>query len=247
MNLKEPISSTSSSLQSMPMSYADAVQTGLGVKVMIAPLATKSNKTGKSKATKKSADTKFRGFDEQPKPHIVRVEPKVFRTDVEQRSKNKGCKPKKPIVSNIQKPVKTKMRRAVKIDPDDADLKALEFKFKGLSCNAAGTATVAAVQTARHLNLIQDNSLLAASHGHVKHPYKSPTFADSVSYLNYHQKRLQQMIKKQNICVLCLQSPEPMEVPHFEDSRFKFLEEAALFTQNRIMLQLWLNSDQRIS
>ncbi|XP_030560331.1 uncharacterized protein LOC115762304 [Drosophila novamexicana] len=246
MNLEgPPVASPSPSLQGMRMSYAAAVQTGLGVKVMISPRLKKSNKPGKGKAIKITADTKFRIFDEQPKPHIVRVDPKVFRADVEQnRARLKSCKSKKPIT---QKASKSLIKLNAKTEPDDADIKALELKFKRLACNVAGTATVAAVQTARNLNSIQGNSL-TASNGQVKHnKLKSPpAFVDSVSYISFHHERLHRLIKNQSICVICLQSPEPMKVPQFEDKHFKYLEEAALLAQNRTMLRLWLNSDQLI-
>ncbi|XP_064541400.1 uncharacterized protein LOC135430600 [Drosophila montana] len=251
MNLEggAPVASPSPSLQGMRMSYAAAVQTGLGVKVMISPRLKKSNKPGKGKAAIKiTADTKFRIFDEQPKPHIVRVDPKVFRADVEQRARLKGCITKKK-TQITQKASKSHIKLTnAKTEPDDADIKALELKFKRLACNAAGTATVAAVQTARNLNSIQGNSLTASIGQAVlkRAKLKSPAFIDSVSYLSFHHERLQRLIKNQSICVICLQSPEPMKVPQFEDKHFKYLEEAALLAQNRTMLRLWLNSDQLI-
>ncbi|KAL7737040.1 hypothetical protein ACLKA6_005261 [Drosophila palustris] len=251
---KVPMGSPSPSLpsmqgmhsQGMRMSYAAAVETGSGsgsgVKVMISPRLnnkpnTSSNsKSGKaSKANKITADTKFRIFDEQPKkPHIVRVDPKLF----EQKSRMKNSKLKKPIPQKTNKP---QLRITSQSDPNDVDIKALQLQLNiEMECNAASAATVA----------IKGNTL-SASKGqeqrHVPVPDSPPTFADSVSYLSYHRERLQRMIKSQQICAICLQTPEePMKIPQFEDKHFKCLEEAALLAQNRTMLRLWMNSDQLI-
>jgi len=234
MKLEAPMSSPSPSMQGMRMSYAAAVETGSGVKVMISPRLNKPNtsKSGKGKANKITADTKFRIFDEQPKPHIVRVDPKMFRADAEQKSRMKNSKLKKPIPQKTSKP---QLRVALKTDPNDVDIKALKLQFKKMDCNTASSATVA----------IKGNSVSASS-GQTRHVKDSPTFADSVSYLSFHRERLQRIIKNQDICAICLQSPEPMKVPQFEDKHFKYLEDAALLAQNRTMLRLWMNSDQLI-
>ncbi|XP_023162809.2 probable serine/threonine-protein kinase DDB_G0282963 [Drosophila hydei] len=289
----------SAALQGMRMSYAAAVQTGLGVKVMISPRLKKCNNKPGNKGQKANnnhhnnnnnhnnskitADTKFRIFDEQPnKPHIVRVDPKVFRTDVEAMkatARLKTSKTKKPTTATGAASAATSTRiftlktseltTSPKAEPEDADIKALELKFKRLACNAAGTAAVAAnmMQTARNLNSIQGNSLTASNgsqgqnqsqgtaikqhhqqqqHQHNDNNVKSPAFVDSISYLSFHQERLQRIVNNQSICVICLQSPETMKVPQFEDRHFKYLEEAALLAQNRTMLRLWLNADQLI-
>lgn len=224
IKLEVPMTSPSSSTQGMRMSYAAAVETGSGVKVMITPRFNKTNtasKSGKGKANKITSDTKFRIFIEQPKPHIVRVDSKMSRADVE---------PGKTRLSNakIKKPIPQKTNKSLpKTDPNDVDIKALKLQFKRMECNKGDSLSTSSEQTRRH----------------VKDP---PEFADSVSYLSFHHQRLQRIIKKQNTCTISLQSPEPMKVPQFEDNHFKYLEEAALSAQNRTMLRLWMNSDQLI-
>lgn len=224
MKLEEPMASPSPSVPGMRMTYAAAVQTGSGVKVMISPRLNKSNKSGKDKVVKIIADTKFQIFDEQPKPHIVRVDPKAFRADVERKSRMKSPKSKKAIT---QKASKIHMELANKIISNDVDYKALQLKLKS---NASGTSTIA-----------NNENSLAIPNGKQT---RSSAFVDSISYLSFHQARLQRIIQKQGICPITLQSPEPMKVPQFEDKHFKYLEEAALLAQNRSMLRLWMKSDR---
>ncbi|XP_032586636.1 probable serine/threonine-protein kinase DDB_G0278845 [Drosophila mojavensis] len=276
----------STAMQGMRMSYAAAVQTGLGVKVMISPRLKKFNNKPGSKGQKANnhnnnhhskitADTKFRIFDEQPhKPHIVRVDPKVFRADVEAMkatARLKTTKTKKPSAAAAAGATTTTPRILTsktselptkpKAESEDAEIKELELQFKKLACNADDTAANAenVMQTARNLNSIQGSSSTASNdsegtpinqhHNTINNNnnnVKSPTFVDSISYLSFHHERLQRIVKNQSICVICLQSPEPMKVPQFEDKHFKYLEEASLLAQNRTMLRLWLNSDQLI-
>lgn len=218
----EPMASPSPSVPGMRMTYAAAVQTGSGVKVMISPRLNKSNKSGKEKVVKIIADTKFQIFDEQPKPHIVRVDPKAFRADVERKSRMKSPKTKKAIT---QKASKIHMELANKIISNDVDYKALQLKLKS---NASGTTA-------------NNGNSLAIPNGKQT---RSSAFVDSISYLSFHQARLQRIIQKQGICPITLHSPEPMKVPQFEDKHFKYLEEAALLAQNRSMLRLWMKSDR---
>lgn len=225
MKLEVPMASPSLSVPGMRMSYAAAVQTGSGVKVMVSPRLTKSNKPGKDKAVKITADTKFRIFDEQPKPHIVRVDPMAFRSDIEQKSRMKGSKTKKVI---SLKTSKTHLEQANQIVRSDVDFKALQLQLK----NNAPTAST-----------VQITNALTTSNGNQTRP---SAFVDSNSYLSFHQARLQRIVQKQCICPIRVQSPEPMKVPQFEDKHFKYLEEAALLAQNRSMLRLWMKSDQLI-
>ncbi|XP_030239727.1 probable serine/threonine-protein kinase DDB_G0282963 [Drosophila navojoa] len=281
----------STAMQGMRMSYAAAVQTGLGVKVMISPRLKKFNNKPGSKGQKANnhnnnhhnnnskiiADTKFRIFDEQPhKPHIVRVDPKVFRADVEAMkgaARLKTTKSKKASAAAAATATATTSTPRIltlktselptkpKAKSEDAEIKELELQFKELACNTDDTAAIAedVMQTARNLNSIQGSSSTASNdsqgapinqhHNTINNNnnnVKSPTFVDSISYLSFHHERLQQIVKNQSICVICLQSPEPMKIPQFEDKHFKYLEEASLLAQNRTMLRLWLNSDQLI-
>ncbi|XP_062133238.1 uncharacterized protein LOC133843623 [Drosophila sulfurigaster albostrigata] len=254
MQMQGPMSMPSSpspSIQGMRMSYAAAVQTGAGVKVMISPRLNKANASSKSVAqqpnkgsktnNKITVDTKFRIFDEQPtKPHIVRVDTKLYRSDGDQRirMKNYSSKTKKP---NNKSPLKATSSTA-NTARNDVDIKALKLQLKRLACsNAAGSATV----------VFKGNSLCdkqaQRSIANNANNNESPAFADSVSYFSFHQQRLQRIIDKQDVCAICLQSPEAMRVPQFEDKHFKNLEEAALLAQNRTMLRLWMNSDLLIS
>lgn len=225
MKLEVPMASPSPSVPGLRMSYAAAVQTGSGVKVMISPRLTKSNKSGKDKAVKIIADTKFRIFDEQPKPHIVRVDPMAFRSDIEKKARLMSTKTKKAI---SLKSSKTHLELANEIVRSDIDYKAFKLKLKS---NAPVSSTV------------KITSALPTSNGNQTRP---SAFMDSNSYLSFHQARLQRMVQKQCICPIRLQSPEPMKVPQFEDKHFKYLEEAALLAQNRSMLRLWMKSDQLI-
>lgn len=225
MKLEVPMASTSLSVPGMRMSYAAAVQTGSGVKIMVSPRLTKSNKPGKDKAVKITADTKFRIFDEQPKPHIVRVDPMAFRSDIEQKSRMKGSKTKKVI---SLKTSKTHLEQANQIVRSDVDYKPLQLQLK----NNAPTAST-----------VQITNALTTSNGNQTRP---SAFVDSNSYLSFHQARLQRIVQKQCICPIRVQSPEPMKVPQFEDKHFKYLEEAALLAQNRSMLRLWMKSDKLI-
>lgn len=225
MKLEVPMASPSPSVPGLRMSYAAAVQTGSGVKVMISPRLTKGNKSGKDKAVKIIADTKFRIFDEQPKPHIVRVDPMAFRSDIEQKARLMSTKTKKGI---SVKTSKTNLELANNIVRSDIDYKALTLKLKS---NAPVSSTV------------KITSALPTSNGNQTRP---SAFMDSNSYLSFHQARLQRMVQKQCICPIRLQSSEPMKVPQFEDKHFKYLEEAALLAQNRSMLRSWMKSDQLI-
>lgn len=225
MKLEVPMASPSPSVPGLRMSYAAAVQTGSGVKVMISPRITKGNKSGKDKAVKIIADTKFRIFDEQPKPHIVRVDPMAFRSDIEQKARLMSTKTKKGI---SVKTSKTNLELANNIVRSDIDYKALTLKLKS---NAPVSSTV------------KITSALPTSNGNQTRP---SAFMDSNSYLSFHQARLQRMVQKQCICPIRLQSSEPMKVPQFEDKHFKYLEEAALLAQNRSMLRSWMKSDQLI-
>ncbi|KAH8410851.1 hypothetical protein KR222_001036 [Zaprionus bogoriensis] len=290
MKLEVPMASSSPSVPGMRMSYAAAVQTGTGVKVMISPRLNKTNKSGmgtgmgmgmgmgmsmgmsmgmgKGKAGKITADTKFRIFNEQPKPHIVRVDPKVYRADVDvvQKSRAKSSKAKKSQIA--QKASKSQLKLASAREQhhqqqqqqsNDVDIKALQLQFNSLACNASGSATLAIKGNSLSTSLPnpngnqqqqqqQEQQLQQQQQQQLKSRYQdqSPAFVDSVSYLSFHQARLQRIIQKQGICAICLQSPEPMKVPQFEDKHFKYLEEAALLAQNRTMLRLWMNSDQLI-
>ncbi|KAH8370252.1 hypothetical protein KR093_002764 [Drosophila rubida] len=253
MSTTMPMASPSPSMQGMRMSYAAAVQTGAGVKVMISPRLNKANTSSKSvqqhsKAGKSNnnnnritADTKFRIFDEQPKkPHIVRVDPKLFRADAEQKSRMKSSsKAKKPINKS---PLKA---TSASTAPNDVDIKALKLQFKRLACNAAGATTVAF--KGNSLSACDGQAARRNANSNANDSHKAPTFADSVSYFSFHQQRLQRIIDKQGVCAICLQSPEAMMIPQFEDKHFKYLEEAALLAQNRTMLRLWMNSDLLIS
>lgn len=225
MKLEVPMASPSPSVPGLRMSYAAAVQTGSGVKVMISPRLTKGNKSGKDKAVKIIADTKFRIFDEQPKPHIVRVDPMAFRSDIEQKARLMSTKTKKGIPVKTSK---TNLELANNIVRSDIDYKALTLKLKS---NAPVSSTV------------KITSALPTSNGNQTRP---SAFMDSNSYLSFHQARLQRMVQKQCICPIRLQSSEPMKVPQFEDKHFKYLEEAALLAQNRSMLRSWMKSDQLI-
>ncbi|KAH8299517.1 hypothetical protein KR044_002162 [Drosophila immigrans] len=270
MTMPMTITSPSSpSMQGMRMSYAAAVQTGAGVKVMISPRLNKVNISLKSvqqqqqqqhskgsKANNKmTADTKFRIFDEQPKPHIVRVEPKLFRADVDadQKAKRmKSCsspfskskfKSKKPHNKRSSLKATSASSASSAANANDVDINALKLQFERLACgNAAGA--VAFKGNSLSLSACDGQQAQRRSPSDNR---QAPAFADSVSYFSFHQQRLQRIIDRQGVCAICLQSPEEMMIPQFEDKHFKYLEEAALLAQNRTMLRLWMNSDLLIS
>lgn len=186
------------------LTYAAAVEAlpvprYTGVKVIISPRLKRASKPGKSnknKRPKKPPTTKpgnqFSIFAaEQPKPHIVHVDPKVFRAEEEQPAKGKlkGKRNKKPkpksdprLAQNQPKPKtlapkgKQKQRTAAHQPP--------------ASSSPALKSSIDVPKTLKPAPVSPTPKPMTS----MPKPESPREFSDSFSYLNYHHEKLQRIL-----------------------------------------------------
>ncbi|EDW85858.1 uncharacterized protein Dwil_GK23287 [Drosophila willistoni] len=252
------------------MSYAAAVETSAplpseyNVKVTITPRVKKSPKSSQAQSkTKvqsqriKPMDTRFSIFDvEQPKPHIILVDPKQFRPDQTMKLvTKKGRKPKKSKPNNQKKGRTSQLAAGASTHPPGK----LTHKCIQINETPKESPTVKKKRLSASIVVSAPEIQLSEQPNNASHCI----FPDDISYLGHHQQRLQLILERQigsgssisspQIGSRALQpsrdKPRPMELVHLDMNKFRRLqlESAALLAQNRSMLCRWMHSDQLIS
>ncbi|XP_068143988.1 uncharacterized protein [Drosophila tropicalis] len=239
------------------MSYAAAVETSVplpskyNVKVTITPRLKKSPKSSQVQSKNKiqsqrikPVDTRFSIFDvEQPKPHIILVDPKQFRPDQTMKLVTKKCRKPKKSKPNNQKKGRTGQLAA-------------GATHKGIQLNEIPKES----QTVKKKRLSASTVVSAPEIQLAEQPC---IFPDAISYLGHHQQRLQLIMARQFGSGSSISSPQvgskalqhssnkprPMELVNLDMNKFRRLqlESSALLAQNRSMLCRWMHSDQLIS
>ncbi|KAH8316677.1 hypothetical protein KR067_013288, partial [Drosophila pandora] len=187
------------------LTYAAAVEAlpvprYTGVKVIISPRLKRASKPGKSnqnKRPKKPQPTKpgnqFSIFAaEQPKPHIVHVDPKVFREEEKQpaKGKSKGKRNKKAKPKSDQRLPQNQPKPKAPAPKAKQKQRTAMNQTRTVASTSSIPAPKSAPKTPKPAPVPPTPEPMTST----QKPESPKEFSDSFSYLNYHHEKLQRIL-----------------------------------------------------